>query len=69
MVGWHHRFNGHEPGQIPGDGGGWEAWCVAVHGSQRAVHHGATEQQPFTEYILPTFQSLKKITTWGLAQT
>ena len=20
MVGWHHRFNGHEPGQIPGDG-------------------------------------------------
>ena len=20
MVGWHHRFNGHEPGQIPADG-------------------------------------------------
>ena len=22
MVGWHHRCNGHELGQIPGDGGG-----------------------------------------------
>ena len=30
-------------------------------GSQRAVHHWATEQQqPFTEYILRTFHSLKK---------
>ena len=22
MVGWHHRFNGHECEQTPGDGGG-----------------------------------------------
>ena len=22
MVGWHHRFNGHELGQTPGDGVG-----------------------------------------------
>ena len=22
MVGWHHRFNGHELGQTPGDGDG-----------------------------------------------
>ena len=22
MVGWHHQFNGHELGQIPGDGEG-----------------------------------------------
>ena len=22
MVGWHHRFNGHELGQTPGDGEG-----------------------------------------------
>ena len=28
MVGWHHRFNGHEFEKIPGD----NAWCAAVHG-------------------------------------
>ena len=29
MVGWHHRLNGHEFGQIPGVGDGQEglAWC------------------------------------------
>ena len=27
MVGWHHRLNGHEFEQTPGDG-----WRVAVHG-------------------------------------
>ena len=32
MVGWHHRLNGHEFEQIPGDGEGREAWCAAVHG-------------------------------------
>ena len=29
MVGWHHRLDGHEFEQTPGDG---EAWGVAVHG-------------------------------------
>ena len=28
MVGWHHRFNGHEFEKIPGD----SAWRAAVHG-------------------------------------
>ena len=32
MVGWHHRFNGHEFGWTPGVGDGQEAWCAAVHG-------------------------------------
>ena len=32
MVGWHHRLNGREPGQTPGDGEGQEAWQAAVHG-------------------------------------
>ena len=33
MVGWHHRFNGHELGQTPGDGEGpgslvcCSPWC------------------------------------------
>ena len=32
MVGWHHRLNGHEFEQIPGDGEGREAWCDTVKG-------------------------------------
>jgi len=32
MVGWHHRFNGHELGQTVIDGEGREAWHAAVHG-------------------------------------
>ena len=31
MVGWHHRFNGHEFEQTLGDKDR-EAWCAAVHG-------------------------------------
>ena len=32
MVGWHHRLNGHEFEQTPGDGEGREAWCDTVLG-------------------------------------
>ena len=33
MVGWHHRCNGHELGQIPRDDGkGQGAWYAAVPG-------------------------------------
>ena len=32
MVGWHHRFNGHEFEQALRDGEVQEAWCAAVHG-------------------------------------
>ena len=35
MVGWHHRLNGHEFEQAPGDGKGWGAWCAAVHGATK----------------------------------
>ena len=31
--------------ETPGDSGGQETWCAAVHGSQRVRHHLATEQQ------------------------
>ena len=36
MVGWHHQFNGHELGQIPGDGRDSEAWHAAVHGVMKS---------------------------------
>ena len=32
MVGWHHRVNGHEFKQTPGDSEGGEVWYAAVHG-------------------------------------
>ena len=35
MAGWHHRCNGHEFGQTPGDGEG--------RGGQSAVVHGVTK--------------------------
>ena len=31
MVGCHHRVNGHESEQTPGDGEGQEAWPAADH--------------------------------------
>ena len=36
MVGWHHRFNGHECEQALGDGEGYEIWHVAVHGVSKS---------------------------------
>ena len=32
MLRWHHQFNGHELGQILGDGKGKKVWHVAVCG-------------------------------------
>ena len=32
MIGWHHRLNGLELEQVPGDGEGREAWRTAVRG-------------------------------------
>ena len=32
MVGWHHRLNGHEFEQTPGDGEGQGSWHAAVQG-------------------------------------
>ena len=32
MVGWHHRLDGHESEQAPGDGEGQRTWHAAVHG-------------------------------------
>ena len=50
MAAWHHWLNGHEfeetqtftAWKIVKDR---EAWCVAVHGSQKVRHNWAAEQQ------------------------
>ena len=36
MVGWHHRLDGHEFEQAPGDGKDREAWHAAVHGVSKS---------------------------------
>ena len=44
MVGWHHRLNGHEFEQAPGDSGG-QPGVLQSMGSQRVRHDLATKQQ------------------------
>ena len=37
MVGWHHRFNGHESEQAPGDGEGQESLvCCSPRGCKES---------------------------------
>ena len=43
MVGWHHRLNGHEFEQTPGDGG--KPGVLQFMGLQRVGHNFVTEQQ------------------------
>ena len=43
MVGWHHRFNGYELGQAPGDSEGQESLCAAAQGVVK--NRLAAEQQ------------------------
>ena len=43
MAGWHHRLNGHEFEQTPGDSEEQEAWCAVVHGVAKSGHDLATE--------------------------
>ena len=38
MVGWHHRLDGRELGETPGDGGGQGNWQAQSAGSQRGGH-------------------------------
>ena len=53
MVGWYHRFNGHECEQTMGDSEGLGAWCAVVHGVTRVRNSLATEQQQLNLYYYP----------------
>ena len=44
-VGWHHRLNGHEIEQAPGDGEGQGSLVCCSPGVERVKHHLTTEQQ------------------------
>ena len=39
MVGWHHRLNGHEFEQTPGDSEGQGSTCMQSMGLQRVGHN------------------------------
>ena len=45
MVGWHHRLNGHEFEQAPGDGEGEGSLVSCSPGVARVGHDRAAEQQ------------------------
>ena len=51
MVGWHHRFNGHESEQTLEIVKNREAWHTTVLGSQRVGHNLVTEQPPPPETL------------------
>ena len=44
-MGWHHRLNGREFRQTPGESAGQEAWRIEVHGITKVRHDLVTEQQ------------------------
>ena len=56
MVGWHHRLDGHEFEQAPGDGEGQEAWRAAVHG----VTKSWTRLSDWTELNLREAEDIKE---------
>ena len=62
MVGWHHWLNGHEFEQILGDS---EAWCDAVHESQRVGHDLVTEPGWICT-LHPSMLGVKKIFPWEM---
>ena len=37
MAGWHHRLNGHEYEQTPGDSEDSKAWHAVVHGDRKST--------------------------------
>ena len=46
LVGWHHRLNGHEFEQTPGDSEGQGSLaCYSAWGCKKVGHNLVTEQQ------------------------
>ena len=68
MVGWHHRLNGHESEQTPGDGEGQGSLaCCSPGGSQTVGHNRVTEQQQmFNKYLVNVVKYLHLIRIMSL---
>ena len=52
MVGWHHRFEGHEFEQVPGDSEGQGSLACYSPWDHKVRHDLATEQQQLDHRIL-----------------
>ena len=72
IVGWHHKLNGHEFEQAPGDGEGQGSLAVLQSmGSQRVGHDWATEQQQGLggdPKFCPDFKQSQVLARKGLGQ-
>ena len=53
MVGWHHRLNGYDFEQTPGDSEGQKRLACCSPGGCRVTHNLVTEQQQLPAIFLP----------------
>ena len=60
MVGWHHRLNGHEFEQTPGDSEGQRSLVCYSPWGRRVRQDWVIEQQPWRVQHFLSFQLLKK---------
>ena len=51
MVGWHHRLNGHELEQTPGDGEGQGSLACCSPQGLRVGRNLVTEQQQYDQIL------------------
>ena len=51
VVGWHHRLNGHELEQTPGDSGGQGSWNAAVLEITKRVGQDLATKQQQQQYL------------------
>ena len=69
MVGWHHRLNGHESEQTPGDSEGQGSLVCCSPWGCRARHHLATEQQQWPNKKPKSILTLFSSSIWILHHT
>ena len=61
MVGWHHRLNAHEFGQVPGDSGGQRSVACCCPWGQKELDNKKTEHQIIDALKLWCWRRLLKV--------